>query len=63
MTNPGSLLDTLQKNNASSFLAVPLFQTFYNFEPRVALLSDQRYLNSFAFPFGVGFESDIIRYS
>jgi hypothetical protein len=63
MTNPGSLLDTLQKNNASSFISIPLFQTFYNFEPRAALLSDQRYLNSFAFPFGVGFESDIIRYS
>jgi hypothetical protein len=63
MTNPGSLLDTLQKNSSSDFITMPLFQTFYSFESRTALLSDQRYLNSFSFPFGVGFESDIIRYS
>lgn len=63
MTSPGALLDSLQKNSTSSFISTPVFQTFFSFESPASFFNDQRYLNSFSFPFSLSFESDIIRYS
>lgn len=63
MTAPGTLLETLQKNNNSSFVSTPVFQTFFSFESPDAFLANQQYINSFSFPFSLSFESDIIRYS